>query len=117
MELQRIPLEEQLKRLEDGIPAHPEFDAGAIQAWAGTPLRGWLGPGEEVGRLAGIMGIPPGQAEGMPYREAAARLCRLRTQPGGREAADEAAGLLALPFVRCQTERRKTDGEGAEDPA
>lgn len=57
MELQRIPLEEQLKRLEDGIPAHPEFDAGAIRAWAGTPLRGWLGPGEEVGRLAGIMGI------------------------------------------------------------
>lgn len=91
MELQRVPLEEQLKRLEDGIPAHPEFDAGAIRAWAGTPLRGWLGPGEEVGRL--------------------------RTQPGGREAADEAAGLLALPFVRCQTERRKTDGEGAEDPA
>lgn len=117
MELQRIPLEMQLHRLKHGVPAHPEFVASAIRTWAGTSLRGWLGPGEELGKVAGILGIPPGQAEGMTYREAAARLCRLRAQDGGREAADEAAGLLALPFVRCQQERRACNGKDAQGTA
>lgn len=40
MELQRIPLETQLSRMEDGLPAHPEFIASAIRTWAGTTLRG-----------------------------------------------------------------------------
>lgn len=103
MRIQRIPLEQQLRQLKEGIPAHPEFIASAIRSWAETPLgdyfasAGWAGE-----KLATILGIPPGEAEGMPYREAAARVFGLwQAQGGGEETeeTEEAAVLLAKPFI------------------
>lgn len=103
MRIQRIPLEQQLRQLKEGIPAHPEFAASAIRSWAETPLgayfafAGWAGE-----KLAAILGIPPGEAEGMPYREAAARVFGLwQAQGGGEETEEmeEAAVLLAKPFI------------------
>lgn len=101
MRFKRIPLKQQLGQLKEGIPAHPEFTASAIRSWAETPLEAYFASAGWAGeKLAAILGIPPREAEGMPYREAAARVFKLRQAQGeDAEEAEEAAALLAKPFI------------------
>lgn len=116
--LERVPLEEQIGRLEKGYPAHPEFTASAIRTWAGTPMSVYMGSfREEQEELAEILGVAEEEISRMPYQEAATRAARIR-QGGGRQAdADRSIFLLAQPFIRCFKARRQVYERNGEETA
>ena len=117
MRFQRIPLSQQLKQLQDGIPAHPEFTACAIRAWAGTSLKDYFGSAEtERKKLGELIGIPPGEEEGMTYREAAAKVYELG-EWGKWADAEAATLLLAESFLRFYRQREGEHGEDTEASA
>ena len=117
MKLQRIPLDRQLQQVKDGIPAHPEFTACAIRTWAGISLNEYFGSAEtKRKKLAALIGIPPGEEEGMLYREAAAKVYEMGEQ-GRWVAAEAAALLLAEPFLRFYRQREGEHGEDTEASA
>lgn len=116
MKLQRIPLENQLEQLKKGIPAHPEFNASAIRSWADTSLGEWFGAERKaIERLSEILRIPGRKAETLPYKDAAALTAELWKNSERKEDADEALGLLALPFIRYYRERGSGYGESGQD--
>lgn len=101
MKYQKIPLEEQLKRLDAGNFAHPEFGACAIRAWAGMPLSVYFGDTAEGkarhGELIQKLQLSP--EEDTTYREAALRIQCWKQQDGDSSRAGKALCLLAEPLA------------------
>lgn len=106
MNIQRLPLAERLQRMEDGYPAHPEYNASAIRTMAHTPISVYLHDYELArARLVELL-KPRGAADDMTYQEAAAFVRDLQCM--GAAVAAEVADLLAAPLLHC-VERRKDD--------
>lgn len=111
MNIQRLPLAERLQRMEDGYPAHPEYNASAIQTMAHTPISVYLHDYELArARLMELL-KPWGAADDMTYQEAAAFVRDLQHTPYvGAAIAAEVADHLAAPLLRCYQERKDDYG-------
>lgn len=110
MSIQRLPLAERLQRIENGYPAHLEYNACAIQAMAHTPIVTYLHDFElERVRLMELL-KPWGATDQMSYQETAAFVRDLRRALGGAQIAAEVAEHLAAPLLHCYRERKGAYG-------
>lgn len=110
MNIQRLSLDERLRRMANGCVAHPEYNASAIQTMAHTPISTYLYDFElERARLMELI-RPWGATDNMTYQEIAAFIRDLRRTPDGAQTAAEVADHLATPLLRCYRERIKDYG-------
>ena len=116
MEYQKIPLEEQLGKISDGLILHPEYTARTIYLWAEMPLSEYLGGNSEKGierrkRFRRLLRITPGEEEKMSYRDAVEHmeLCRHIKKQGWR--IDMALRLLAEPLKEAYDQFRRYNDE------
>lgn len=111
MNIQKLPLTERLQRIEDGYPAHLEYNASAIQTMAHTPISVYLHDYELArARLMEIL-KPWGATDNMSYQEIAAFIRDLQHTPQvGAAIAAEVADHLAAPLLHCFSEREADYG-------
>lgn len=106
--MNRIPLERRLERVRTGYASDREYNACAVRSFAQTPISVYLSAfADEYERLLELLSITEEEARGMTYRDTAAAVHRLFWMRGSRAKAAEAMRILALPFLRCQEERKK----------
>ena len=100
MRIQKIPLDQQLAKLRNGSPAHPEFNACAVRNMANIPAMAYLRDyGAEFVDLTFLLHIPADQEERITYGEVATIVSKLWEQTETRVTAAEAMELLALPLL------------------
>lgn len=118
MEIQKTPLAQQLARLCDGNPAHPEFNAHAIRSMANIPITAYLHDYEpERAQLMDLLSIPPEQEDKLAYRQAAVYIDRLWQARETKHLAAAAIEILARPILNCYAERRTAYGSSTENPS
>lgn len=119
MTYQKIPLDEQLKKVACNYHIHPEYAPCAIRMWAETPLAAYFGPTEKgrvlCSELMQVLGIPEGKEWEITYGEAAARIPSL-----DRYLMRAALRMLAIPLADAYAVWKKAWEEAQrndEDPA
>jgi len=118
MRIQKIPLDQQLAKLRNGSPAHPEFNACAVRNMANIHAMAYLRDyGAEFVDLTFLLHIPADQEERITYGEVATIVSKLWEQTETRVTAAEAMELLALPLLNCYERRKGAYGSSTENPA
>lgn len=113
MNIQRIPLQERIKRISMGYAADPEFITSAIQSMATCPVLSYLSAFEaEKERLQEIL---EGVTEETTYQETAVHIQKMLLSPELKTLANEAVELLAVPLRNCYQRRKEAYGSHAED--
>ena len=115
MGIQKTPLAQQLTRLRDGNPAHPEFNAHARRSMADIPITAYLHDYEP--ERAQLIDLLPEQEDKLTYRQAAARIDELWQVPETKHLAAAAIEILAQPILNCYEKRRAAYGSSTENPS
>lgn len=105
MELQKIPLQEQLRRAKEGFLIHPEYAACAIRSWADMPIAAYMGGENEEAakdraKLRSLLNVTAEQEASMSYRDMAALIGRRKQQGWQKWGLEEAVRLLAAPAAK-----------------
>lgn len=112
----QIPLDVRLKRLNDGYVSDSEYIFCLIQSMAETPIHVYLASFEDQRlRLRKLLGMTEEEDEALTYREAAARIHKMRLSPEKRQLADAAADILAAPLRKYFEERKDVHGKNTKD--
>lgn len=118
MEIQKTPLAQQLARLRDGNPAHPEFNAHAIRSMANMSITRYLYDFKsDHTQLIKLLSIPPEQEGKLTYQQAAGRIDKLWQAHETKHLAAAAIEILARPILNCYEKRRTAYGSSSKNPS
>ena len=118
MKIQKTPLAQQLARLRDGNPAHPDFNAHAIRSMADIPITIYLHDFKpERVQMMELLSIPLGQEDKLTYQQAAVRIDKLWQAHETKHLAATAIEILAWPILNCYEKRRSAYGGSTENPS
>ena len=118
MKIQKTPLAQQLARLRNGAPAHPDFNRHAIRSMADMPIAIYLHDFQpERVQLMELLSILSGQEDKLTYRQAAVRIERLWQAHETKQLAATAIEILARPILNCYEKRRSAYGSSTENPS
>lgn len=116
MGVQKTPLAQQLARLRDGNPAHPEFNRHAIRSMADILITAYLRDFElERTQLMELLSITPEKEDKLTYQQAAVYIEKLWQAHETKQLAATAIEILARPILNCYEKRRSAYGGSSEN--
>ncbi len=117
MHIRPLPLAERIDRVHHNEAAHPEYNACLVRSLAHLAMdKYFYGADKSVRRLAELLNCPENAVRGMTYLQIMLAINTIWAERP--DAAAEALGLMAVPFVLYAdyiTEERSSEDE--EDTA
>lgn len=97
MNIEKLPLQQRLSHLKDGIPAHTEYIPTVLRSFASQPMGkyffGFKGADAALRTLAKLLNIPEPELKTMSYQ---ATVIKIAQMPD-KSAMYEAVSILAAP--------------------
>lgn len=112
MNIEKLPLQQRLSHLKDGIPAHNEYIPAVLRSFADQPMEKYFSSFKEkeadaaLRTLAGLLHIPEPELKTMSYQATVIKLAQIQD----KSAMHEAVSILAAPaesFYAAYLERKK----------
>lgn len=112
MNIEKLPLQQRLSHLKDGIPAHNEYIPAVLRSFASQPMGEYFFGFKEkeadaaLRTLAGLLHIPEPELKTMSYQATVIKIAQIQD----KSAMHEAVSVLAAPaesFYAAYLERKK----------
>jgi len=107
--MNKIPLEDRFRRIEDSNTSDNAYNIAIIKKMADMPIDTYLAAfGDALDNLIELLGLSPTTAKCLYYRDIAYVISKPCYDWSVKDAAVK---ILALPFQRCCEERTKKNGK------